>query len=62
MAEKQQQKKQLEGIWQKYKVEGGRLIRSNNFCPKCGPGAFLADHGDRLTCGKCGYTIFKKKK
>ncbi len=59
--EKQQQKK-LEGIWQKYKVEGGKLIRTNNFCPKCGPGTFLANHGNRLTCGKCGYTVFNRKK
>ena len=25
-------------------------------CPKCGPGVFLADHKDRLSCAKCGYT------
>jgi len=25
------------------------------FCPKCGPGIFLAAHKDRRTCGKCGY-------
>lgn len=30
------------------------------FCPKCGPGIFLAKHKDRQTCGKCGYTIFNK--
>jgi small subunit ribosomal protein S27Ae len=24
-------------------------------CPRCGD-TFLADHGDRLHCGKCGYT------
>jgi small subunit ribosomal protein S27Ae len=24
-------------------------------CQRCGD-AFLADHGDRLHCGKCGYT------
>ena len=23
-------------------------------CPKCGD-TFLADHGDRLHCGACGY-------
>ncbi|MGV8090195.1 MAG: 30S ribosomal protein S27ae, partial [Methanothrix sp.] len=26
----------------------------------CGNGVFLADHGDRQSCGKCGYTEFKK--
>ena len=25
-------------------------------CPKCGPGAHLAEHKNRRTCGKCGYT------
>ncbi len=29
-------------------------------CPKCGPGVFLAEHGNRISCGKCGYTEFKK--
>ena len=28
----------------------------NKSCPKCGPGVFMADHKDRLACGKCGYT------
>jgi small subunit ribosomal protein S27Ae len=23
-------------------------------CPECGD-SFLADHGDRVHCGKCGY-------
>lgn len=24
-------------------------------CPKCGAGVRLAQHADRLSCGKCGY-------
>ena len=28
-------------------------------CPKCGPGVFMAEHPDRVACGKCGYTEFK---
>jgi small subunit ribosomal protein S27Ae len=28
----------------------------NKTCPKCGPGVFLANHKDRESCGKCGYT------
>lgn len=31
------------------------------FCPKCGPGIFLADHKDRQSCGKCGYMQAKGK-
>ncbi|MDD4163069.1 MAG: 30S ribosomal protein S27ae [Methanothrix sp.] len=29
-------------------------------CPRCGNGVFLASHADRQSCGKCGYTEFKK--
>ena len=42
-----------------YKVEGNRIIRLKMICPRCG--SFMADHADRHACGKCGYTIFKKK-
>lgn len=47
--------------WQKYEVSDGKVKRKGKTCPKCGKGVFLADHGDRLSCGKCGYTEFKKK-
>ena len=30
-------------------------------CPKCGPGVFMATHGDRVACGHCGYTEFTNK-
>lgn len=39
-----------------YKVEGDKLERTRRFCPKCGPGVFMAEHKDRLSCGNCGYT------
>ncbi len=29
------------------------------FCPKCG--VRMANHNDRFSCGKCGYTEWKKK-
>ena len=44
-----------------YTIEGGKLIRNHRACPKCGPSFFLADHYDRSSCGKCGYTVFKRK-
>lgn len=44
-----------------YKIEGDKLVRVHRTCPKCGPGYFLADHYDRWSCGKCGYTVFKRK-
>ncbi len=34
--------------------------KPGKMCPKCG--ARLADHSDRLSCGKCGYAEFKAKK
>jgi ubiquitin-small subunit ribosomal protein S27Ae len=44
-----------------YQVKGGKVERLRKECPRCGRGVFLAEHRDRLTCGKCGYTSFKKK-
>ena len=47
--------------WQVYDVSDDKLKRKQKYCPKCGPGVFLANHNDRLCCGSCGYTEFKKK-
>ncbi len=41
---------------QLYVLKGEAIERKNRFCPKCGPGVFMAQHKGRLTCGKCGYT------
>ena len=43
-----------------FKVEGDKITRLRRHCPKCGDGFFLADHMNRLSCGNCGYTEFKK--
>lgn len=43
-----------------YEVQGDNLIRKKKTCPKCGDGVFMAEHADRLSCGKCGYTEFKQ--
>lgn len=43
-----------------YKLDGKNLKRLRPQCPRCGPGVFMADHKDRWSCGKCGYTNFKK--
>ena len=42
-----------------FKVEGDRISRQRRHCPKCGDGVFLAEHKNRVSCGKCGYTEFK---
>ncbi len=44
-----------------YKIDGTRITRERPNCPKCGPGVFLAKHGNRTSCGRCGYTEFAKK-
>jgi len=45
--------------WKKYSVKGDKVERTQSFCPKCGPGIFMAKHGKRSQCGKCGYTVFE---
>jgi ubiquitin-small subunit ribosomal protein S27Ae len=42
-----------------YEVSGETLQRTHKSCPKCGPGTFLAEHGDRRSCGRCGYSESK---
>lgn len=41
-----------------YVIEGEGLKRKRS-CPRCGVGVFLANHKDRLCCGKCRYTLFE---
>ncbi|MBM3898139.1 MAG: 30S ribosomal protein S27ae [Thaumarchaeota archaeon] len=43
-----------------YKVQGDSLKRLKQECPRCGKGRFLAEHKNRLSCGNCSYTSFKK--
>jgi small subunit ribosomal protein S27Ae len=62
MADKNQKPKKESKRWEKYEAQGDKISRKNKFCPKCGPGYFLANHKNRLTCGKCGYVEFKENK
>ena len=39
-----------------YSVKDNVLTRTHRPCPKCGPGIFLAEHGTRRSCGRCGYS------
>ena len=43
-----------------YEISGTAIRRKNSPCPKCGPGFSMAIHKNRITCGKCMYTEFKK--
>ena len=45
-------------IWRNYK--DGKA--QGKWCPRCGAGTMLADHGNRITCGKCHYSEIKVKK
>ncbi|MFA6065404.1 MAG: 30S ribosomal protein S27ae [archaeon] len=40
---------------ERYDTSTGVVKRKSKFCPKCGPGVFMATHKDRNACGKCGY-------
>jgi small subunit ribosomal protein S27Ae len=48
-------------VYKFYKTEGeNKIIRSKRDCPRCGKGVFMAEHKDRFTCGKCGFTEFHR--
>jgi small subunit ribosomal protein S27Ae len=47
-------------VYKFYKMNNSTIERTKRECPRCGKGIFMADHKDRYTCGKCGYTEFKK--
>ena len=47
-------------LWKLYEVQGEKLVRKNKFSPKSQVD-FMANHGDRLVCGKTKYTEYKKK-
>lgn len=60
--EKKQSAKKNPTAHKVYDVKGESISRKNKSCPKCGPGYFLAQHKDRVTCGNCHYTEFSRKK
>ncbi|MDP9290392.1 MAG: 30S ribosomal protein S27ae [Thermoproteota archaeon] len=39
-------------------IEGNSVTRNKRDCPRCGKGVFMAEHRDRYSCGKCGFTEF----
>lgn len=47
--------------WKKYKIDGEKAVPNAKFCPRCGPGIFLAESKNRWFCGRCHYTEFKGK-
>jgi len=55
-------KKKAKPVSSHYQIEGGRVRRILPFCERCGRGFFMADHGDRFTCGHCGFTRYKPQR
>jgi len=44
-----------------FTVKGNTATPARRYCPRCGAGVFMGEHKDRASCGKCGYTEFKKQ-
>jgi ubiquitin-small subunit ribosomal protein S27Ae len=61
MADKKKAQKGEVAVYKFYKVQGDITIRSKRDCPRCGKGVFMAEHNDRHTCGKCGFTEFSHR-
>ena len=53
--------KRKSGIGAQYQIEGNELKRLRPSCERCGSGYFMADHGDRFSCGHCGLTRYKQQ-
>lgn len=60
MPKKKVKNKRPSQRYKKYKISGDKAERKQT-CPKCGSGIFLAEHKDRLYCGKCHYMEKKSK-
>jgi len=58
----EKKKKEEKGIFKLYKVENDKVVRLRPTCERCGLGYFMADHGNRYTCGHCGFTKYKPAK
>lgn len=53
-------KKKEKPAYSRYKVDASGLTRLRPYCERCGPGYFMADHGNRFACGHCGFTRYKR--
>ena len=52
-------KKKEKATHKRYEIWEKGLTRLRPYCERCGPGYFMADHGDRFSCGHCGFTRYK---
>ncbi len=58
MAEEAKPEKKVYKVSNTYEVTGDSIKKKNPECPKCGPGFRMAQHHNRKSCGRCGYTEF----
>jgi len=58
-AKREKKKKIGKKIFKLYQLEPDKVVRLRPVCERCGPGYFMADHGNRYTCGHCGFTKYK---
>ena len=58
MADKKAPGKGEVAIYKFYTIQGDKVTRTRRDCPRCGKGTFMAEHKNRFTCGKCGFTEF----
>lgn len=56
---REKRKKDEKGVFSLYKIDEAKVVRQRPTCERCGPGYFMADHGDRYSCGHCGFTRYK---
>lgn len=57
MGEKKEKERR---ITRAYRVEGDKVKRLRDPCPRCGPGVFMALHEGRKACGRCGYAEYPR--
>ncbi|MGA9151502.1 MAG: 30S ribosomal protein S27ae [Candidatus Nitrosopolaris sp.] len=58
MADKKKPLKGEVAVYKFYKIQDNAVTRNKRDCPRCGKGVFMAEHRDRYSCGKCGFTEF----
>jgi ubiquitin-small subunit ribosomal protein S27Ae len=61
MVDKKTARKGEVAVYKFYNLEGEKTIKTKRDCPRCGKGVFMAEHNNRNTCGKCGFTEFIHK-
>lgn len=59
-AKKKHKKRKVKlAILKYYKVEDDKIVRLKQMCKVCPPGTFIAEHPNRLYCGRCHTTYTK---